>query len=202
MTLPLLPTSSKIEEKWQSPPSSRPRPRLFSTYILSHLSLSHNFPKYVLQILPLVFLFFTLGYILTDRISQSSQVPSCQPFPNIEIPPIEPPIIPSIPILEIPDPNIPLANESHSNSSSHPSILIFQHFAFNDERVYKLQNESIASHERYSKYWGYKYIRSFDQYVTMEGVTTRQRQMNKLYALLEVVLREVTIGEKGAEWIM
>jgi hypothetical protein len=83
-----------------------------------------------------------------------------------------------------------------------PSIIILQHFSSHDDRVASLQNLSMRQHERYAAFWGYTYAVSLDEYVTGGSYTVRQRQTNKAYALLSLVLAEVAKGEAGADWIM
>lgn len=183
MTIPKLPESE--EEKWSPQTSLRIR-------LLSLCSLSRNLHNTKqLLITPFIFLIFSLGYILAYYIKpppHSSYLPGGSQYrlahpSDKEIPPI--------------------SSTTSLDSSSHPSILLFQHFSFHDSRVYHLQTESIAQHERYARYWGYGYIRSFETYVRpSKGKTTRQKQMNKLYGLLKVVLGELEKGDKGAEWIM
>ena len=63
-----------------------------------------------------------------------------------------------------------------------------------------MQDASIAQHERYTHFWGYGYVKSDRQYV--EGWRhERLRYMNKMYALLGVVLEQQAMGDEGAEWI-
>jgi hypothetical protein len=45
-------------------------------------------------------------------------------------------------------------------------------------------------------------VRSTDQVVPEENTTVRQRQMNKVYVLMGLVLEELAKGEQGAEWIL
>jgi len=81
------------------------------------------------------------------------------------------------------------------------SILIFQHFNLHDDRVHVLQNISMNQHRRYAELWGYQYVTStFD--AVPQSDTVRQRQMNKIYALMAVMLEELEKGDGVASWIM
>lgn len=82
-----------------------------------------------------------------------------------------------------------------------PRMLIFQHFNLHNDRIRKLQTLSADQHRRYADFWGYQYLSSSDQYVSEDDTTVRQRQMNKVYALLKVVIGELGKGNNGAEWI-
>lgn len=82
-----------------------------------------------------------------------------------------------------------------------PRVAIFHHFNLHDERIRKLQTLSETQHARYAQFWGYDYHVSTDQFVPEEGTTVRQRQMNKVYGLLQVVIGELAKGNEGAEWI-
>lgn len=80
-------------------------------------------------------------------------------------------------------------------------LLVLQHFNLNDDRVHTLQNISLDQHTKYAEYWGYTYETTTAQYVSPEK-EVRQRQMNKLYALQAIALRELAKGKQGARWIM
>lgn len=80
-------------------------------------------------------------------------------------------------------------------------MMIFQHFNFHNDRIRELQRLSTEQHRRYAEFWGYHYATSSDQYVPEQDTTVRQRQMNKVYALLKVVIDEIAKGDVGAEWI-
>jgi hypothetical protein len=101
------------------------------------------------------------------------------------------------------NPNPPRSQWLRSNSQyAQPRITILQHFNLHNDRIRALQKLSREQHERYATFWGYAYIRSTDQIVPEENTTVRQRQMNKVYVLMGLVLEELAKGEQGAEWIL
>lgn len=77
-----------------------------------------------------------------------------------------------------------------------------QHFNLHNDRIRKLQILSRDQHEKYADFWGYRYVASSDQFVPEQDTTVRQRQMNKVYALLGQVIQELGMGEEGADWIL
>jgi len=87
-------------------------------------------------------------------------------------------------------------------SDDQPRITIMQHFNLHNDRIHELQLLSRDQHEKYADFWGYRYVATSDQFVPEEDTTVRQRQMNKVYALLGQVLQELGMGQKGAEWIL
>lgn len=80
-------------------------------------------------------------------------------------------------------------------------MMIFQHFNLHNDRIRELQHLSTEQHRRYAEFWGYQYTASSEQFVSEKNTTVRQRQMNKVYALLKVVIEEIAKGEDGAQWI-
>lgn len=97
----------------------------------------------------------------------------------------------------MPDPR----NSSAQVVEKDATILIFQHFNLHDSRVHMLQNYSMGQHRQYADFWGYQYITSTLNVIPADH-TIRQRQMNKIYALIATVLAEVDKGDQGADWIM
>ena len=83
---------------------------------------------------------------------------------------------------------------------SEERIVVMQHFNTNDDRVHRLQNISRIQHEQYASFWGYGYHVSEQQFVPSTK-PVRERQLNKLYALLALAIEQVGRGEHGAEWI-
>lgn len=59
----------------------------------------------------------------------------------------------------------------------------------------------MAQHRRYAEFWGYGYITSTLDLIPSDW-TVRQRQMNKIYALMVAVLAELEKGERSSAWIM
>jgi hypothetical protein len=64
-----------------------------------------------------------------------------------------------------------------------------------------VQELSLDQHQRYADFWGYNFAYSTAQYVPEDGSTVRQRQMNKVYGLLDLAITELAKGNEGAEWI-
>ncbi len=85
--------------------------------------------------------------------------------------------------------------------ATQPRIAIFQHLNMHNERARTVQELSRAQHQRYADFWGYDYVCSTKQYVPEAGSTVRQRQMNKVYGLLDLAIAELAKGDQGAEWI-
>lgn len=77
--------------------------------------------------------------------------------------------------------------------------MIFQHIS-PDARIQKLAEVSIQSHQRYADLHGYEYRINLGDYVEQGDAGTGY--MNKIYALLSVVLQELEKGSRAVEWIM
>jgi hypothetical protein len=75
-----------------------------------------------------------------------------------------------------------------------------QHLSLLDPRVYDLQNVSLEQHERYTTYWRYGYHVTRAKYVPDER-DVRERQMNKVYALMGLEMEQLALGDRGAKWI-
>ncbi|WVQ81413.1 hypothetical protein IAT38_003537 [Cryptococcus sp. DSM 104549] len=82
--------------------------------------------------------------------------------------------------------------------SPRPSILILQHIPY----LNPLHGASSSTHELYARIHGYGYRSVEGEHNTQDG-RKFARQMNKMYALRDVLREEVGKGESGqVEWIL
>lgn len=82
-----------------------------------------------------------------------------------------------------------------------PRMIIMQHFSWHDGRTHRLQDLSRDQHDEYSRIWGYQYHYADAQYVEAYR-HPRLRYMNKMYALLELVIQQQALGDRAAEWVL
>jgi hypothetical protein len=80
-------------------------------------------------------------------------------------------------------------------------MIIMQHFSWHDPGTHRLQDLSRSQHAKYSRFWGYVYHHADDQYVEAHR-HPRLRYLNKMYALLDLVIQQQALGDRGAEWIL
>ena len=90
--------------------------------------------------------------------------------------------------------------QRHPTPPSHP-IMILQHFSYHDPKLMSLSLSSMISHQRYAQAHGYLYRADESNYVPSKW-SPRRRSMNKIYALLNAVLDELSKGDDGVGWIM
>lgn len=102
------------------------------------------------------------------------------------------------------DPNLDLELSPYPSSSPNqtlptpsPQIIIVQHAHGNDS----IQTKSLANHKRYAKAHGYKYHAEWTQYIGGKH-NWNAKTLNKAYTIMGVMLRELALGEQGAEWML
>lgn len=76
-------------------------------------------------------------------------------------------------------------------------IVIVQHFHNLDD----VHTKSMENHKRYAEAHGYKYRPDTTQYIEMER-NWNARTLNKAYAILGAMIKEIQEGEQGAKWML